>query len=598
MNEQRTINGKQFYDALISGISNLIAHHEHLNKINVFPVPDGDTGTNLLFTLKPITLINTNQISNSFNITINRIANTAIDSARGNSGTIIAQYFVGMAEESENTIALDSNSIAQIFQSGYQAALGAMSDPKEGTIISVMREAALSAKNNSDNSDLEETLKNIYNSSVDALRKTPEQMKLLKDSGVVDAGAQGYVNILEGMLYFVENNKIMNQNIIDKLSFNDVNMNANIDSHDNPKFQFCTECIINGNQINRQEIKNKLDELGDSLIIAGTKSKVKIHIHTDDPNDVFKLCELYGTLSNQKADDMLQQVESVKNNSTIAIVTDSGCDIAINSHNSNIHVVNVKYSFGEKEYIDKVSQTSEEFYNELINNPIHPKTSQPAIGDFLNKFDYLSSHYKSAISIHIPEKLSGTIQSCRNAIDKIDDFEITPIDSLSASVGLGLIVKSADEIVSTIDDHNEAVEKIKSLIKNTQIFLAIKDVNYAIKGGRIPKLHGKIVDYLNIKPILTTNEKGNLKLAGAFFGARNLNKKIGDFILKKLDNKYHYRISIAHSNVESQGNELINYLQDNFNNIDDIDLVDLGSALGVHAGPGACAIGLQRVNNE
>ncbi len=598
MSYKTTINGKQFYDALVSGISNLIANHEHLNKINVFPVPDGDTGTNLLFTLKPITMIEINNFSNSFSEAINKISDTAIDSARGNSGTIIAQYFVGMAEASEDIITLDSTLIAKIFQAGYDSALGAMSNPKEGTVITVMREAALTAQENITKDNIAEVLKNIYESSLEALNRTPDQMQLLKDSGVVDAGAQGYVNILEGMIYFIENNKIINEKVLENLSPQNVEININADNHDRPEFQFCTECIINGEQISRKKIKDILNPLGNSLIIAGTKSKVKIHIHTDSPDIVFKECASYGELSNQKADDMFKQVESIHNKNSIAIVTDSGCDIAVNPHDSNIHIVNVKYSFGDKEYIDKISQTSEQFYNELKNNPIHPKTSQPAIGDFLNKFEYLSSHYKSAISIHIPEKLSGTIQSCRNAIGKIKDFKITSIDSLSASVGLGLIVKSADKIARKINDHNQVVEKINTLIDNTEIFLAIRDVSYAIKGGRVPKLQGTIVNYLNIKPILTTNSEGNLKLAGAFWGNKNLNKKMGKFILKKLEKNYHYNISIAHSNAENQGHELINYLQNHFKNIDDIDLVDLGSALGVHSGPGALGIGLQKVIND
>ena len=597
MNSHKTINGKQFHSALVSGISNVISRHEYLNKINVFPVPDGDTGTNLLFTLRPITLIEDNEIHDNFGETLKKISDLAIDSARGNSGTIIAQYFVGIAESAENILELDPSSISKIFKAGYEAALDSMSDPKEGTIISVMKEAASTAENNISNHDIISILKNIYESSIDALEKTPDQMQLLKDAGVVDAGAQGYVDLLEGMIYFMENDQIMNHDIIKDLLIENPKVELNIENYTASDFQFCTECIINNNKIDRKKIKQELDDLGDSFILAGTKSKVKIHIHTNDPDLVFKKCESYGQITNQKADDMFKQIESSHNNNSIAIITDSGCDIAINPHNSNIHTVHVRYSFGSKDYIDKISQTPEEFYDELRTNPIHPKTSQPAIGDFLNKFQYLSSHYESAISIHIPEKLSGTIQSCKNAISKIKDFKITPIDSLSASVGLGLIVKSASEIANEIDSHDEIIKKINQLIDDTEIFIAVKNLNYAIKGGRVPKLIGKIIKFLNIKPILTTDNKGNLKLASAFWGSSNLHIKMGDFILKKLDKKHRYKLSIAHSNAEMKGIELVDYIQNNFKNIDDIDLVDMGSALGVHAGPGAFGVGCQKVTD-
>ena len=598
MNRNKTIDGKQFHNALVSGISNLISHHEHLNKINVFPVPDGDTGTNLLFTLKPITLIEKTDIPHDFSDFLKKISDITIDSARGNSGTIMAQYFVGMAEEAINISELNSISISKIFKSGYKAALGSMSEPKEGTIISVMKEAALSAETNADNKNILSIIKNIYKSSVDALNRTPDQMQLLKDAGVVDAGAQGYVNLLEGIIYFLENNEIMNHDSIESLSIKKSTINLDIENYNESNFQFCTECIIKNNQINRKKIKEELDELGDSLIIAGTKSKIKIHIHTDDPNLIFKICRSHGELTNQKADDMLKQIKSNHNNNSIAIVTDSGCDITINPHDSNIHMVHIRYSFGAEEYIDKISQTSEQFYNELRTNRSHPKTSQPAIGDFLNKFQYLSTHYKSAISIHIPGKLSGTIQACKNAINKIKDFKVTPIDSLSASVGLGLIVKSAGELANKIDDHEKMIEKINQLINNTKIFLVVKNLNYAIKGGRVPKLPGKIIEFLNIKPILTTNNKGNLKLSSGCWGENNLHIKMGDFILKKLSEKFHYKLSVAHSNAENKGIELVEYIQNNFNNINDIDLVNMGSALGVHAGPGSFGIGIQKVIDE
>ena len=162
MNNHKTINGKQFHSALVSGISNVISRHEYLNKINVFPVPDGDTGTNLLFTLRPITLIEDNEIYDNFGDTLKKISDLAIDSARGNSGTIIAQYFVGIAESAENILELDSSSISKIFKAGYEAALGSMSDPKEGTIISVMKEAASTAENSISNHNIISILKNIY----------------------------------------------------------------------------------------------------------------------------------------------------------------------------------------------------------------------------------------------------------------------------------------------------------------------------------------------------------------------------------------------------------------------------------------------------
>ena len=159
------ISGKEFYNALVSGICKVISQHEHLNKINVFPVPDGDTGTNLLFTLRPIIKIKDN-ISENFGQTLSLISNTAIDSARGNSGTIIAQYFIGMSEVSLDFENLSNQNLSEILDAGYNAAKDSMSDPKEGTIITVMKDIVNISQNQKNNDDILATFEDIYNESI------------------------------------------------------------------------------------------------------------------------------------------------------------------------------------------------------------------------------------------------------------------------------------------------------------------------------------------------------------------------------------------------------------------------------------------------
>ena len=597
MEKQNSLNGVSFYDALVSGISNVISKYEHLNKINVFPVPDGDTGTNLLFTLKPIAELNRDEISLNLENSLKIISNTSINSARGNSGTILAQYFVGLAEGASNIEELKPSNINRILQSGFQFAFDAMSDPKEGTVITVMRDIAKHQFDDKNNLSIEDVFDIIYQISSKSLENTPNQMKILKDSGVVDAGAQGLVDLIEGMLYYIKNNKIISPDSINKkISSDEV---SSIQSHDYSSFQYCTECVINGNDINRVELRERLNDLGDSFIVAGNKSTIKIHIHTDSPENIFKICSEYGKLLNQKADDMYVQVHTAsESKNKIAILTDSGCDIQHDNHNPNIHIVPVRYSFGEKEYLDKTSQSTDEFYNELKNNPIHPKTSQPPTGDFITKLNYLSSHFDSVVAIHIPRLLSGTLQSCENAVKMIENYKITVLDSFSASVGLGLIIQSASELAEDIETHDELVKKIEKLIDETEMYLIINDIKYAVKGGRVPKFAGTIAKTLNIHTILTTNKIGKLKIASVAFGAKNLHEKITKFVIKKINKNYKYKFSVAHSNSINQGNKIVNILQNDIQNLETIDLLDMGTALGVHAGPGSFIIAFQKVSEK
>ena len=599
MEDQKVIDGHDFYNALICGINRIILDKDLLNKINVFPVPDGDTGTNLAFTLQPIIELSEEKIDKNISTILINIADCALDFARGNSGTIMAQFFVGMSEAYESLETFNAEQLSKSISMGNQYAREALENPTEGTIITVMKDCADSIQSQVDKSEENITFifKNAHNDSIESLNNTPNLMELLKKSGVVDAGAQGFVDMIGGMTQFFIDGVVTK---IDKESnnkeINQINV-IHVDNHENINFRYCTECIVIGSDMDRHKMKEQLSLLGDSIIVAGGSKKVKVHIHTDTPEKTFELCTEFGSLVNQKADDMKKQVESVyvkQEKTNIAIVTDSGADF-LDDHSLDIHVVPVRYSFGNVGYIDKVSQTPKEFYQELISNPEHPKTSQPTPGDFKSKYQYLTSHYEGIVSIHLPSKLSGTLQSALTAIKRIEFDNAVIIDSDNASTGLGLIVRHAAELAKQGLDINQIVDGVNHIIPKTHLYVAFNDLSYGVKGGRVPKSKKIITDLLHIRPV-TTCKDGVLKPCGILFGTKDLHKKVAMFIIKKFDNSKRYRISIAHSNSEENGNVLLDILDNNFKNLDYIDLVDMSPALGVHAGPNSFAISVQELD--
>ena len=460
-----------FFNALICGINRIILEQDFLNKINVFPVPDGDTGTNLAFTLQPITELSEEKIEKNISATLINIADCALDFARGNSGTIMAQFFVGMSEAYESLETFNAEQLSKSISMGNQYAREALENPTEGTVITVMKDCAESIQSQIDKSadSITSIFKIAYEDSIKSLENTPNLMELLKKSGVVDAGAQGFVDMIGGMSQFFVDGVVTE---IDKTSNNKESNQVDVthvDDHGNINFRYCTECVVTGNNIDRHKMREQLSSLGDSIIVAGGSRKVKIHIHTDTPETAFELCSGFGSLANQKADDMKQQVESAYENKKkpkIAIVTDSGADFA-DDHSLDVHVVPVRYSFGDVGYIDKVSQTPKEFYEELVSNPEHPKTSQPTPGDFKSKYQYLTSHYEGIISIHLPSKLSGTLQSAATAIKRIEFDNAIIIDSDNASTGLGLIVRHAAELAKQDMGIDQIVESINKIIPKT-----------------------------------------------------------------------------------------------------------------------------------
>ena len=596
MNKITYLDGSRLHRALVAGINNVISNQEYLNKINVFPVPDGDTGTNMAFTLSSILDSTQKQVFSRADDMLALIADAALDGARGNSGVILAQFFQGLSDGSAGVDKMTPEHFSKAIQFGAEYAREALAEPKEGTILTVLTDFSnhLIELINNQTHDFENLIEQGIKEAEKSLENTPNLLVVLKKAGVVDAGAKGFVDLLHGIFNFVKNGDIKgftSDTISNKIK-TEIN-NSNIQA-DKSEFRYCTECLINGENIERKKIRELLQKYGDSLVIAGSKNKTKIHIHVNDPKKVFTICSDFGIVSGEKADDMWQQQEDAQNHKSkgIAIVTDSGADIPDNI-DLDIHVVPVRYNFGDIGYIDKVSQTPKEFYEELATNPIHPKTSQPTPGDFRRQYQFLQTHYDSIISIHIPHVLSGTYQSALNASKRVEDAKISIIDGLSASVGLGLIVMKIDHMIKAGKDHNEIEECIPDIIQSTDIFLLLKDLNYVVRGGRLPAWVKKVADFFHIRPILTTKVDGSLGAAGIIKGTTKLSEKMSKFILNKLDPNTSYDISIGHCNAQKDGEKLIKLIQEKNDNINSIYLIDMGCALGVHAGPGSLSAAIQ-----
>ena len=412
-------DGISLYNMFANGILNLVKHQVTLDEINVFPVPDGDTGTNMAFTLLPIAEECKEDITENASETLKLIADTALDSARGNSGTIIAQFIYGMSKSADNLGSLGVKDFSNALNQGFQSARNSLVKPEEGTIITVMRDVAEESQKivGEGVDDYYSLIKNIYNRAEISLKETKNILKILKKTDVVDAGALGFVLLIQGMLNVIEKaegGRIQTTHLdisyeisnIEKLS-KDVDFTI--------QNKYCTECVVIGQKIDRAELKDKIKDFGDSMVMAGTDKKVKIHIHTNHPGKLFKICNVYGNVIDKKVDDMTRQEQSIHHEgaSSIAIVTDSGADIP-EEFLKDVHVVPVKYSFGRQQHIDRVTQTTREFYEQMAVDSNHPKTSQPVPRDFKKTYNFISSHYSSILSIHLSSAVSGTYQSALN----------------------------------------------------------------------------------------------------------------------------------------------------------------------------------------
>ena len=589
------MNGIEFYIGLSAGINNLLNYKTKLDEINVFPVPDGDTGTNMCFTLLPIIEEGNNRITDNVGESLDIIADLALESARGNSGTIIAQFLHGVRKSFKNKDIININDFSKALISGYENAIESLMKPEEGTIITVMRDVAEKSKVVCLDEEIsfEVFLDKCYQESVISLEKTKNVLKILRKSDVVDAGALGFVLLMQGWLNSVQKNtKIQSQHLNISYDYEKIeSLKKDIDF--TIKNKFCTECAIESDDIDKGELKETLKSLGDSMVLAGTKKRVKIHIHTNTPTKFFKICGAYGKVVDRKVDDMTKQEKVVHHTgaSGIAIVVDSGADIPIEYENE-IQVVPVRYSFGNQQHIDKVTQTTKEFYQQMKIDSNHPKTSQPTPGDFKKIYNFISSHYNSIISIHLSKKISGTFQSGLNASKNIKIKNIKIIDSYSASVGLGLLAIYAVDLKQSGKSYNQIVKAVEVEKDNIQLFLLLNDLTYIARGGRLPSEIKTIANLFRLTPVLG-NKKGKISARGVLFGKKKRVEKMVKFLGSKIKEDKKYHIMIAHANDLKNGEKLLNLLLTKHRNITKHYLVELGGGLGAHAGPGGLAIGIQ-----
>ena len=376
------LHAEGFAAALRSGIHRVIKDQDGLNAINVFPVPDGDTGTNLSLSLGSALATLRNAGDTHLGKLLAAIADDLLDGSRGNSGAIVAQFFQGMSDSAEELSRFTTESFASAVALGSEYAHDALSNPREGTILSVI--AAFSQGLHEqiageDGDSFPVVLTGAADAARKALARTPDQLEALRKAGVVDAGAKGFVDLVEGMVGYIVDGTIVEQPDLSRLPDDDLVVETAGDEGD-LRYRFCTECIVTGTDIDRRKLRQGLSRLGDSMVLAGTKRKAKIHIHVNDPEAVFRTAAEYGEVTGQKADDMQRQQHSTHHVSAhFAVVTDSAADIPDELlEELDIHIVPLRVQFGDRGYLDKVTITPLEFFDELRRNPEHPTTSQPS----------------------------------------------------------------------------------------------------------------------------------------------------------------------------------------------------------------------------
>ncbi|MEM6511722.1 MAG: DegV family protein [Pseudomonadota bacterium] len=594
------IDGNALANAVVSGIHQVIAEQETLNQINVFPVADGDTGTNLSLSLGSALPLLKQGDDKHLGTLLAALADALLDGARGNSGAIMAQFFQGMSDSAGEISRFTTYTFGKAVKAGSDYAHDALSNPREGTILSVIDAFAASVHRQSIDGNEDKfnvVLANAVEHIRKALEQTPEQLDVLKKAGVVDAGAKGFVAMISGATDYLLHGQMHKEPNLKDLVIED-NLATAFD-HENSAYRYCTECVVTGTDIDRRRLREKLSDMGDSLVLAGTKRKAKIHIHVNDPDEVFQLAANYGDVTGEKADDMHRQVGTTHNvERSFAVVVDSGADIPdeqLEQH--DINIVPLRIQFGERGYLDKVSITPEEFFDELGSSAVHPTTSQPAPGDFRRQFQFLASHYSDVVSINVTSKASGTLQAAESAAGRVNAHgDVHVLDSLNASTGQGMLAVRAAELAAAGTDVPTTLRFLEALRPETRTFALLNHLRYAVRGGRVPGWVKLVAETLNLTAVIHTRPDGSIKPAGFLFGRRARARRFARFVAKRSPAGKRLDISIAHALAPDDAEIMAEQFRQDIKDIRRLTISELGTAIGVHGGPGTLVVSTQPVD--
>ena len=587
------MDGRRLYYTFIAGARKVIEHQVELNKINVFPVNDGDTGTNLASTIRAV--INSLHPHKSYKITADRIAETSLINARGNSGIIFAQFLYGMSMETGNYKTVNIAQFAESIKNSIRYIYEAIANPVEGTMLTVIRDWADYIYDNRHRiTDFNELFLGSVNILNKSLIETKTKLAVLAKANVVDAGARGFVLFIEGIIEFITRRDI--KELIQARAETALFEKIEEAIPQNVEFRFCTEALIKNCQVDSKAMHAILNRYGDSIVVAGSDRMKRLHVHTNTPADLFNELRKTGTITFQKADDMIRQSDVVYNRKwKIALVTDSTCDISqelIDRYQINMLPINI--NFGENHYLDKVTIQPEQFYSLLEENVDYPKSAQVNEKAFTNLYSHLASHYDSIIAIHLSDKLSGTYGSSHKAAKAISqEFNkpISVINSRNLSGALGLLLLRAAEAIEAGHNHEKVVEMTEEWVKKVKILVSVKDIKYLIRGGRLSATKGFIARLLNINPIVTIDESGKATVFDKSFNQKANMEKVMGHVKKMVEGKSVWNYIVLHAN-NSEAAKWYTEKMEAVTSKKPASVVNISPVIGANTGIGAAAVAL------
>ena len=589
----RYINGKRIYYAFLAGTREVMQQRKHLNEINVFPVADGDTGSNMASTLNHI--LSTVTPTSNMNETLKSIADASLSGARGNSGIILAQFLNGVASEVRQHQVMTAQAFGQTLVNSVPYAYGSMAHPVEGTMLTVIKtwaEAFNEAGKKSN--DFVEILNQSLEQAREALLKTPEKLEILRRAKVVDSGAQGFVHFLEGVVKLIQSGNM--RQFLDRQQVPEAeSIPVEVLSPDETTYRYCTEGMLTGEGLPLQEIKEFLMKKGDSVIVAGNESRCRFHFHTDSPEEVFVKLRKHGLMTDQKVDDMVRQQDALyRKKASVALITDSIADLPQEFQDEyQVYRIPCQVMVEGAPFLDQVTLTTPMLFDFLEELEEYPTSSQPTLKNVDEMLEFLLQQYDHILMLSVSAQNSGTWQTFRKAAEKAQKKgkKIIVIDTKKNSGAEGLLVMRAAEAIQNGNTLEETAELIEKLIPHTYIFVSLATFEYMVRGGRVSPMKGKLAKWMNLKPIVSLDAEGKGVAFGKAFSRQANTRKIMEIVKNLHHDKPVERYCVVHADAHDKAEEYAALLE-KITGIPPAYITEISPIVALNAGRGAVAVAL------
>ncbi|MDF9762445.1 MULTISPECIES: DAK2 domain-containing protein [Peribacillus] len=461
-----SLNGKRFAEMIIQGSNHLAANAQMVDALNVFPVPDGDTGTNMNLSMTSGAKEVQNNVQEHIGKVGTSLSRGLLMGARGNSGVILSQLFRGFAKAIEHKSEINSEEFAQAFEAGVQTAYKAVMKPVEGTILTVAKDAAKQAVSSAANhQDLIQVMEEIVTEANASLKRTPDLLPVLKEVGVVDSGGQGLVFVYEGFLAVLKGEALPVRSANGPSMDDMINAehHMNVQGHMNTEdilYGYCTEFMVRleseklaNKSFDEEKFRNDLSEFGDSLLVISDDEVVKVHIHSEQPGTCLNYGQQYGSLIKLKIDNMREQHTAIVGESNTSLQTKP-------STKEKYGVVSVAMGAGISELFKSIGAKS------VIEGG---QTMNPSTEDIVKAVE---EAYADHVII-LPNN-KNIIMAANQAADVLGDH-VTVIPTKTVPQGMAALLAFNPSLDA--EENKKAMIEALSHVKTGQITYAVRDTS-------------------------------------------------------------------------------------------------------------------------